>query len=304
MNRFRSVASAKDRRSTSTYVSLASTGRRALTALVPVVVAALALGACGGSSGSGSGAVSGSLTNPGQYGKLPPPGTSTHGGTITYGQLNGLTPNYIFPILPSGNGSTFTEQWQQIMWLPLYNNFAYGSSPGVNYKLSVAKKPVFSDGDKTVTIQLNQGYKWSDGKSVDAQDLLFDIALIKVAVGESAANWSSFTPGYFPQSLASISATGPYTVVMHLKRAFNPGFFLNNQLARGSLPASEQSVERRLGRRPAPELERARQRQEDLRLPGQGGRPGGDVFLQSRCGRSPTGRSCFKASMPSTTRGP
>ncbi len=231
MNHCRSVASAKDRRSTWTYVSLASTGRRALTALVLVVIAVLALSACGGSGGSSGGGVTGSLTSPGQYGKLPPPGTPTHGGTITYGQLNGLTPNYIFPIVPSGNASTYTEQWQQIMWLPLYNNFAYGSSPGVNYKLSVGKKPVFSDGDKTVTIQLNQGYKWSDGKPVDAQDLLFDIALLKAAVQESAANWTAFTPGYFPQSLASVTATGPYTVVMHLKRAFNPGFFLNNQLA-------------------------------------------------------------------------
>ena len=65
----------------------------------------------------------------------------------------------------------------------------------------------------------------------NAQDLLFDIALIKAAVAESAANYSAFTPGYFPQSLASVTATGPYTVVMHLTRPFNPGFFLNNQLA-------------------------------------------------------------------------
>jgi peptide/nickel transport system substrate-binding protein len=55
-------------------------------------------------------------------------------------------------------------------------------------------------------------------------------------VGESAANWSSFTPGYFPDSLASVSANGPYTVVMHLKRAFNPSFFLNQQLASNVYP--------------------------------------------------------------------
>ena len=43
------------------------------------------------------------------------------------------------------------------MWLPLYNNFAYGGSPGINYSLSVANKPVFSDGDKTVTITMKPG---------------------------------------------------------------------------------------------------------------------------------------------------
>ena len=126
------------------------------------------------------------------------------------------------------------------MWLPLYNNFAYGANPGVNYSLSVANKPVFSDGDKTVTITLKHNYKWNDGKPVTAQDVLFDVALIKAAVAESAANWGSFTPGYFPQSLASISATGPYTVVMHLKRAFNPGFFLNSQLALNLTPLPSQ----------------------------------------------------------------
>ena len=83
-------------------------------------------------------------------------------------------------------------------------------------KLSLAKPATFSNGNKTVTIQLKQGYKWSDGKPVDAQDLLFFVALVKAAVGESAANWIAFTPGYVPQSVQSISASGPYTVVMHL----------------------------------------------------------------------------------------
>jgi len=207
-----------------------------------IIIGALVLSACGGSSGGEtSHAASGSLSSPGLYGKLPPQGTATHGGTITYGQLNGQTPNYIFPIVPSGNAGVYTFQWQQAMYLPLYNNFPYGGSPGVNYNLSLANKPVFSNGDKTVTVTLKQGYKWSDGQPVDAQDLLFDIALIKAATAESAANWSSYTPGYFPDSLASVSATGPDTVVMQLKRAFNPGFFLNNQLALNLTPLPSRS---------------------------------------------------------------
>jgi len=207
-----------------------------------IIIGALMLSACGGSSGGEtSHAASGSLSSPGLYGKLPPQGTATHGGTITYGQLNGQTPNYIFPIVPSGNAGVYTFQWQQAMYLPLYNNFPYGGSPGVNYNLSLANKPVFSNGDKTVTVTLKQGYKWSDGQPVDAQDLLFDIALLKAATAESAANWSSYTPGYFPDSLASISATGPDTVVMQLKRAFNPGFFLNNQLALNLTPLPSRS---------------------------------------------------------------
>jgi peptide/nickel transport system substrate-binding protein len=204
---------------------------RVIATAFAVALTALGVAACGGGSSGASSSASGTLAQPGLYGKLPPAGTPTHGGTITYYQLNGNTPNYIFPVVPSGNASTINYQWQQAMWLPLYNNFPYGSSPGVDYQLSLAKKPVFSDGDKTVTVQLNPGYKWNDGKPVDAQDVLFDIALIRAAVGESAANWGSFTPGYFPDSLESISAPSQYTIVMHLKHPFNPGFFLNNQLA-------------------------------------------------------------------------
>jgi peptide/nickel transport system substrate-binding protein len=229
MGRKRVVAVAKERRSASQYWKVARAMRRPLVAAAAMIVAGLALSACGG--GSSSGGATGSLTAPGLYGKLPPAGKATHGGSITYGQLNGNTPNYIFPITPSGNASTYNYQWQQVMWLPLYNNFAFGSSPGINYSQSLAKKPVFSDGDKTVTVTLKSGYKWSDGKPVDAQDVLFDIALVKAAVHESAANWGSFTPGYFPDSIASIATSGPDTFVIHLKKAFNPGFFLNDQLA-------------------------------------------------------------------------
>jgi peptide/nickel transport system substrate-binding protein len=211
--------------------------------LVLMAVVALAVSACGGSSG-GSGAVTGSLTAPGVYGKLPAPGTSTHGGSITFGVLNGNTVNYIFPIVPSGNASTYNYNVEQAMWLPLYNNSAYGSAPGINYALSLANKPVFSDGDKTVMFTLKQGYKWSNGQPVVAKDVLFDIALIKVGVAESAANWASYTPGYLPDSLASITTSGQYTVIMHLKRAYNPGWFLNDQLALNlyALPSTSWNV--------------------------------------------------------------
>jgi peptide/nickel transport system substrate-binding protein len=207
--------------------------RRGHALAAVVVAAALGVSACGGSSSGGGGGagLSGSLTQPGLYGKLPPAGTATRGGTITFGLLNGNTENYIFPVVPSANGSTFNYNWEQAMWLPLYNNSAYGSTPGVDYAVSLGNKPSFSDGNKTITITLKSGYKWSDGKPVVAKDVLFDIALVEAAVKESAANWASFTPGYFPDSLASITTQGQYTVVMHLKRAYNPGWFLNDQLA-------------------------------------------------------------------------
>ena len=56
-----------------------------------------------------------------------------------------------------------TTEWQGMMYLQLYNNQAYGSSPGINYGLSLAANRVAGDGDKTVTIQLKKGY--SGGRS-------------------------------------------------------------------------------------------------------------------------------------------
>jgi peptide/nickel transport system substrate-binding protein len=208
--------------------------RRVARASLALLGAVAALSACGssGGGGGGGGSVGAPTATPGLYGALPPQGTPTQGGTITWGQLSGTTtPNYIFPIVPSGNASTTNFYWIHNMFLPLYNNEAY-SAPQIDYSLSLAQKPVYSDGNRTVTIQMKQGYKWSDGKPVNAQDLLFDIALTKAAVAENASNWSGYTTGFFPDSLASITATGPYTIVMHLTKVFNPSFFLYQQLDR------------------------------------------------------------------------
>jgi peptide/nickel transport system substrate-binding protein len=166
----------------------------------------------------------------GLYGALPPVGTPTKGGVITSSQLTGSTPNYIFPIVPGANASVYTvDEFINNLFLPLYDS-PVGGTPTINYQLSLAPKPVFSNGGKTVTITMKQGYKWADGAPVDAKDVLFDIDLIQQAVKASAANWSAFTPGFFPQSLKSISSPSKYTIVMNLKKAYNPSFFLNDQI--------------------------------------------------------------------------
>jgi peptide/nickel transport system substrate-binding protein len=226
---------------------IAPVARRTVAVPLLIAVATLALSACGssgGGGGGGGGAIAGSLAQPGLYGKLPSAGTPTNGGTITFGQLSGSTPDFIVPIVPSADSSTTTFQWIYQMYLPLYNTQTYGSRPGIFYDQSVANKPTFSDGNLTITIPLKHGLKWSDGKPVTAQDFLFDIALIKAAVKENAANWGAYTPGTFPDVLKSIQASDPYTVVMHLSKAFNPSFFLYNVLGvqLAPLPSSDWNI--------------------------------------------------------------
>ena len=206
---------------------------RRLAALAAVAAVAVAFGAYGSASSSGA-------SSPGEvkglFGTLPGRGTPSKGGTITIGQLTGSTPTYIFPIVPSANASVYgVVQFIYNMFLPLYNG-PVGGTPEINYALSLASKPTFSNGDKTVTIHMKPGFRWSDGKPVDANDLVFNVDLVDAAVKESPANFSAFTPGQFPQSMKSIRATGKYTVVIQLKRSWNPNFFLNDQLQGNYFP--------------------------------------------------------------------
>jgi len=166
----------------------------------------------------------------GLFGSLPTTGTPSKGGTLSIGFLTGSTPLTIFPITGDAQASVYTSfGFQYDFFLPLYNG-PVGATQKINYAVSLASAPVFSDGNKTVTITMKQGYKWSNGVPVDGNDLVFDIDLMKAAVTENPANLGSYSPGLFPSNVASISAPSKYKVVMHLTRGFNPGFFLNDEL--------------------------------------------------------------------------
>ena len=231
MHRDRAVTRVEDpaatRRSAGLKVRRAVLGCVTVAAAVGVAFAGFASSSSGKTRTNAPAHVASGIK--GLYGSLPPVGTPTKGGTITIGQLQGATPDFIFPIWPAADNTAYTASFVYTMFLPLYNA-PNGGTPEIDYAVSVAKPPIFSDGNKTVTINMRTNYKWANGQPVDANDVLFFVALVKQAVKESAANWSAYSPGLFPDSLASISAPSKYTIVMHLKRAFNPGYFLDDQL--------------------------------------------------------------------------
>jgi len=166
------------------------------------------------------------------FGSVPPPASSrVSGGTVSYGMLPGQTPGFIFPVTPAAKSSAFTiYDFQYLMWRPLYWP-RIGTEPAINYGLSLATAPVFSNGDKTVTVKLTGRYRWSNGQPVTAKDVIFSIDLIKAAVGESSANWGNYTPGFFPSNVVSVSSPDARTVVMQLNRPYNPGWFDLDQLS-------------------------------------------------------------------------
>jgi peptide/nickel transport system substrate-binding protein len=83
------------------------------------------------------------------------------------------TPTAIFPITNGGDSATPSQNLVSNLFIPLFYG-PDGSRPQVNYALSLAAgAPVASDGDKTFTITLKSGVKWSDGTAVTSTDLLF-----------------------------------------------------------------------------------------------------------------------------------
>jgi peptide/nickel transport system substrate-binding protein len=199
--------------------------RRTRTARVAVagaaaLLAVVGIAACSSSSGSPS---TGSSSSASASSTAP----AVAGGTATVGLPAGVTLSYIFPFTPLANANEYnSEQFQTLMYRPLYMFGNNGNSVAVNYPLSPANAPTYSADGKTVTISM-KGWKWSNGESVDASDVIFWLNMMKA----QPDNYYGYTPGLLPDNLASYSATGPDTVVLHLKSAASSIWFTYNQLA-------------------------------------------------------------------------
>jgi peptide/nickel transport system substrate-binding protein len=154
-------------------------------------------------------------------------------GTITWAEQPGQGPTWLLPITAAGQNSVFnlwSFSWE--MWRPTYWT-VNGVSNTLNPQMSLADPAQFSGNDKTVSITFKTSYRWSDGSPITADDLMFDIDLIKAAVKASPANWSGYTPGNFPDDLASMSEPDSRTLVLHLTKPVNPVFFTDDVLGQG-----------------------------------------------------------------------
>ena len=163
---------------------------------------------------------------------MAPAAVSSAAAAVAEGTANvalpaGVTLNWIWPFIPQTNANEYnTEGFEELMYRPLYEFGGNNDSVTVNYRLSLADAPAYSDGGKTVTISL-KGWKWSDGETVDATDVVFWLDMMEA----EKANYYGYTPGLLPDNLASYRATGPDTVVLHLKAPVSSIWFTYNQLA-------------------------------------------------------------------------
>jgi peptide/nickel transport system substrate-binding protein len=156
-----------------------------------------------------------------------PSGKTVSGAVATLPNITGTGASCIFPIETTNCYSVANyEDFQYLMVRPLYMFGGNNSSIQVNYALSPADAPIYSSNGKTITINL-KGWKWSDGSSVDAKDLIFDLNLTEA----EKANYAGYTPGLLPDNISSYSATGPDQVTIHLKSAYSSIWYTYNQLA-------------------------------------------------------------------------
>jgi len=146
---------------------------------------------------------------------------------LTIPNINGAGANCIFQFAGTQCYSvTNYEDFMYLMVRPLYMFGGNNLSLKVNYAESPADQPIYTDGGKTVTINL-KGWNWSNGEKVDAQDLMFDLNLLEA----EKTNYAGYTPGLLPDNLTSYQQTGPDQVTLHLKSGYSPIWFTYNQLA-------------------------------------------------------------------------
>ncbi|MGQ4510882.1 ABC transporter substrate-binding protein [Streptomyces sp. DW26H14] len=170
--------------------------------------------------------LSGCTQQSGKIDMAPTGGTPVKGGTVTMALPPAATPNWIFPIGPPGFSATYNSSLQQQFFMPVYDAVQQGSDLVPTGPGTLAKKPVYSDGDKTVTVPLRTDIKWSDGTRVTARDIEFWFNMVKA----NKADWASYTVGTMPDDVKKFEVVNDHTVRLHLDRSYNPDWFTANQL--------------------------------------------------------------------------
>lgn len=148
------------------------------------------------------------------------------GGVANFAEPPGEQINYIFPVLTcpadtSQNIGTF----QTLLFEPLYS-FNDGSKVALNARTSMAYPPVYGDHDTEVTVRLKH-YKWSNGETVNAKDILFWQNLLT----ENVSDDCNYATGTYPTNVTSVKVDSSTEVTFKLNRSYSPTWFTYNELS-------------------------------------------------------------------------
>jgi peptide/nickel transport system substrate-binding protein len=197
------------------HMRMSRTGR-AVTGIVALAAGAAVLAGC---SATTTGASSQST------------GTPKQGGTARVDEISGTQPTAIFPIVTPVENNTTNAAFQWEMYSPLY---FYGANDKIALDStdSASQSTTWSADGKSVSITLKD-WKWSNGETVDAQDVVFFLNLLKT----NKSDWADYTPPntqlgaeYFPDSVTNATASGQ-TVTISFDKAYNQTWMQENWLA-------------------------------------------------------------------------
>src|SRR5580704_13795923 len=153
----------------------------------------------------------------------PPSGKVS--GTLTFAEGATANPNWIFPFESCQYCSVDNiNQFQDEMFRPLYW-FGLGDSVTLVPSLSLADSPVYSHGNKSVTLKL-KGWKFADGQVVNAESVMFFLNMYKAI----PSDFWGYNPGYgIPDQVSNITHTA-MSVTINFKAVVNPLWITNNYL--------------------------------------------------------------------------
>jgi len=218
-------------------MKIRSMGRRRAIVVGGCVSLALIAAACGSSSKSSTGSTpppapgTAIAANLNTYNASPSGKIS--GGTVYWAQAPSGAPNYIFPMTSAQVcGTNNVEYLSAMLYRPLYW-FGNNQSPTVDLNYSIGQQPVWNSGDTQVTVHLNN-WKWSDGEQVTSRDVELGVNLYKA---DPSANYCGYVPPastgekFFPDNVTSMTLPNATTITFNLTQAYNPTWFLYNELS-------------------------------------------------------------------------
>lgn len=147
------------------------------------------------------------------------------GGTASWACNPGFPPSTIFPFTPPERmGIRNLFEFQTLMYRPLYW-LGKDGEPGVDYDLSPAQPPEWSEDGLSVTVTVKP-WQWSNGETMCADNVMFWLNMMKV----KAARYGGYSPGYLPDNLTSYEKVAENQVKLTFDKRYSPDWVLMNQL--------------------------------------------------------------------------
>jgi peptide/nickel transport system substrate-binding protein len=153
--------------------------------------------------------------------------------TIRIASDTATTPDWAYPFASADElTASNVEGFEQLLYRPLYN-FGSTGTVTLDAATSLAARPVYSDGDTTVSVTLKAGLKWSNGEGVTAQGVMEWMNLLAAYPGM----WGDYLAPLrgsqlvgIPDDVRDVTVVGD-TVTFKLSGPVDPTWFTDNELS-------------------------------------------------------------------------